>query len=252
MMAPAADDRGLDDEDRLPWLETAEESYEERAPIGRVILLVVAGLAIIAAAIAGLYWYQDRPSTGGGSGEMIAAPPGDYKVKPDQPGGMQVAGEGDSVFKASDGGEIANASVDLSAVPEAPLATGTRPAPKATPAPKAAAPRVSEAVPPPSGRLSADKGNAAAAKLPPVSGGGAGGAVVQLGSFPSAGAANTAWKQLSGRFGYLAQLGQSVQAAEVNGRTVHRLRVNTGSNAQAREVCGKLKVAGEPCFVVAQ
>jgi hypothetical protein len=37
----------------------------------------------------------------------------------------------------------------------------------------------------------------------------------------------------------------------VGGRTVQRLRVNTGSNAQAREVCGKLKVAGEACFVVA-
>ena len=82
--------------------------------------------------------------------------------------------------------------------------------------------------------------------------GGAGGAIVQLGSFPSAAAANAAWKQLSGRFGYLAGLGQSVQSAEVNGRTVHRLRVNTGSNAQAREVCGKLKVAGEACFVVAE
>ncbi|PCD03953.1 sporulation protein [Sphingomonas spermidinifaciens] len=249
-MAPAADDAALAEEDRLPWLETVEERYEEGAPMGRVILLVVLGLAIIAAAIAGLYWWQDRaPSTGGGSGELINAAEGDYKVKPDEVGGMQVAGEGDSVFKTSDGGQPSNASVDLSAVPEAPLATGARPAPKAAPTPVAGAARVSEAVPPP-GRGDAPAGKAGV-RLPPVATGGAGGAIVQLGSFPTTAAANAAWKQLSGRFGYLAGLGQSIEAAEVNGRTVQRLRVNTGSNAQAREVCGKLKVAGEACFVVA-
>lgn len=250
-MAPAADDHALAEEDRLPWLETADQGYEERAPIGRVILLVVAGLAIIGAAIAGLYWWQDRaPSSGGGSGELINAAEGDYKVKPDEPGGMQVAGEGDSVFKTSDGSNRADAAVDLSAVPEAPIAS-VRPAPTASPSPKAsAAPRVTAAVPPPSTRPeTAQKG--AAPRAAPVSSG-AGGAIVQLGSFPTPAAANGAWKQLSGRFGYLAGLGQSVQSAEVNGRTVHRLRVNTGSNAQAREVCGRLKVAGEACFVVAQ
>jgi hypothetical protein len=247
-MAPAADDSTLAEEDRLPWLETVEERYEERAPVGRVILLVLAGLAIIGAAIAGLYWWQDRPATGGGTGELINAAEGDYKVKPEEPGGMQVAGEGDSVFKTSDGGDTASAAVDLSAVPEAPIAGGARPAPKATPTSKTDAPRVSAAVPPPSPAVAPTQSGAPARPVPTNAG--AGGAVVQLGSFPSASAANGAWKQLSGRFGYLAGLGQSVQQAEVNGRTVHRLRVNTGSNAQAREVCGKLKVAGEPCFVV--
>ena len=251
-MAPAADDTAMAEEDRLPWLETVEERYEEGAPMGRVILLVVIGLAIIGAAIAGLYWWQDRaPSTGGGSGELINAAEGDYKVKPDEVGGMQVAGEGDSVFKTSDGGTTANAAVDLNAVPEAPLATGARPAPKPTATPTKGAARVTEAVPPP-GRSDPAAGKAAGVRLPPVAAGGAGGgAVVQLGSFPNTAAANAAWKQLSGRFGYLAGLGQSIEAAEVNGRTVQRLRVNTGSNAQAREVCGKLKVAGEACFVVA-
>lgn len=251
MMAPVAGDRVLTDEERLPWLETVEETFVERAPMGRVVVIVIAALLLVGAAVGALYWFQDRPATGDGSGQLIAAPPGDYKIKPEEPGGMQVAGEGDSVFKASDGGEIANGSVDLSAIPEAPLATGPRPAPAAMPTPKPAATRVSEAVPPPSGRLEAEKRNVAVAKARPAPGG-ATGAFVQIGSFPSSAAANTAWKQLSGRFSYLAALGQSIQVAEVNGRTVHRLRVGTGSNAEARQVCGKLKVAGEPCFVVAQ
>lgn len=249
-MAPAADEMNLREEDRLPWLETVEDSYDDGAPMGRVIVLVLIGLGIIAAAVAGLYWYQDRPSTGGGTGELIPAPQGDYKIKPDEPGGMQVAGEGDSVFKTSGGGAVTNATVDLSAVPEAPVAGDRRPMPQPTTAPDQGQAHVRAAVPAPSGRLDAAKASGSVA-VPAVTAGGAGGAVVQLGSFPSAASANVAWKQLSGRFGYLSQLGQSVQAAEVNGRTVHRLRVNTGSNAQAREICGKLKVAGEACFVVA-
>ncbi|CAN5718467.1 hypothetical protein BH11PSE6_BH11PSE6_23330 [soil metagenome] len=35
----------------------------------------------------------------------------------------------------------------------------------------------------------------------------------------------------------------------MNGNTVYRLRVNAGSANQASELCGKLKVAGEACFV---
>lgn len=241
-----AGDAGERDEDRLPWLETVDDAYEEGPSVGRVLLLVGIGLAVIVAAVLGIYWYQDRPVTGG-SGELIAAPEGDYKVKPDEPGGMQVAGEGDRVFTTSEGTQ-ANASVDLGAVPEAPMTARGRPSPaaKAAPADEVAKARVSADVPPPPTRSPARADTAPAVAAP----NGGGGAIVQLGSFPSAAVANTAWKQLSGRFGYLAALGQTVQAAEVNGRTVHRLRVNAGSAAQAREICGKLKVAGEACFVV--
>ena len=53
------------------------------------------------------------------------------------------------------------------------------------------------------------------------------------------------------RFAYIATLGKSVQTAEVGGRKVYRLRVNAGSANAAADVCGRLKVAGETCFVVA-
>ena len=64
-----------------------------------------------------------------------------------------------------------------------------------------------------------------------------------------AGRVNTAWNQLSRRFAYLAPLGKSVQTAEVKGKTVYRLRVNAGSANQASDLCGKLKLAGENCFI---
>src|SRR3546814_8869847 len=70
-----------------------------------------------------------------------------------------------------------------------------------------------------------------------------------LGSFPTEGQAKTAWTRVSKRFAYLAPLGQSIEKATVNGNTVYRLRVNAGSADQAKSVCGKLKVAGEACFI---
>lgn len=245
----SAGDTLHEDEDRLPWLETVDETYDDGPSVLRVALLIAVGLAVIAAAVLGIYWYQDRP-VASGTGDLIAAQEGDYKVKPDQPGGMQVAGEGDSVFKTSEGG-TSNSSVDLAAMPEAPIAPVAQATPKAQPsaAPSPAA-RVAADVPPPAAKNAAAARTARAAAAGMTGGATAGSAIVQLGSFPSAASANAAWKQLSGRFAYLSELGQTVQQAEVNGRSVHRLRVNAGSAAQAREICAKLKVAGEACFVV--
>ena len=78
---------------------------------------------------------------------------------------------------------------------------------------------------------------------------GGSGALIQLGAFPDEGGANAAWARLSKRFSYLAPLGKSVERGEKDGKSVFRLRVNAGSNGQAKELCGKLKVAGESCYV---
>lgn len=230
-------------DDGLPWLESAGEDYGEGGGQRRGLLLFVVAVAIIGAA-AFAWWWANQPGGGpGGTGELIAAPEGDYKTKPDQPGGMTVAGKGDQVFVTSEGG-ASNGSVDLAAVPEAPVQGTVQQ--KAPPPEVAGSKRVVANVPQAQGRLEA---RAPVQAAPPTARGTAGGSVVQLGSFPSEGGANGAWKQLSSRFSYLAPLGKAVEKAEVNGRTVFRLRVNAGSAAQARELCGKLKVAGEACFV---
>ena len=77
----------------------------------------------------------------------------------------------------------------------------------------------------------------------------ASGSLVQLGAYPSEAAANTAWTGFSKRFSYLAPLGKSVQSVAIGGRTLYRLRVNAGSANQAADICGRLRVAGESCFV---
>lgn len=235
------------DEDRLPWLETADLD-ERRGPTGlQIAAMVLLGLLLVGGIVFAIARYQDRAAGGGGAGgqgELIAAQEGDYKVKPDEPGGMRVEGEGDTAYRTSEGGQ-AKASMDTSAVPEPPVAAAK---PKA--APSAAAPttsRVVAAVPAAKGRLEA--------QAPVGAGGGAarpssgGGAVVQLGSFPAQAGAEAAWSGLAKRFSYLAGLGHTVEGAAVSGRTTYRLRVNAGSVGAARDLCGKLRIAGEPCYI---
>ena len=228
------------DEDRLPWLETVDEDYDEGPSIFRIVLMVVLGLAIIAAVIFGYYWYQKHQGTDG-NGALIEAQEGDYKVKPDDPGGLKVEGEGELAVATSDGAGGGNAAIDLNATPESPV-TGTRAAP-AGPVSGGSSTAV-VAIPASGGRLTATT-RASAPAIGPESRG----SLVQLGSFPDEATANMAWAQTAKRFTYLAPLGKSVQKADVNGRTVFRLRVNAGSAGAASELCGRLKVAGEACFV---
>ena len=101
------DNLDLDDEDRLPWLESAEDYDDdgEYSPV-RVALFVGVGLLLLAAIVGGIYWLQNRDGGGlDGSGELIAAQEGDYKVRPDDPQARKFEGEGDASFAASEGQE---------------------------------------------------------------------------------------------------------------------------------------------------
>lgn len=244
-MTSQADDNGFMTDERLPWLETVEPDDHGSGNAGRIIALALLGLAVLAGVIFGIYQLQ-KPHKAGGDGQLIAAQEGDYKVKPDDPGGLKVAGEGDAAI-ATSAGTNTSAAIDLRAVPEAPITghrTGATPAAGATATGK---PAVSAEVPAASAPLHAARPvTAPAASVP---GAGSGGAVVQLGAFPTEAAANAAWSAVAKRFSYVATLGKSIQAATVNGRTVHRLRVNAGSANAAADICGRLKVAGESCFV---
>lgn len=244
---------GNAEEDRLPWLEPVEdETAEEGVSAGRLIAGLVAALVILGCVVGGVYWLKQRVSApqvaANGGPATIAAPAGPYKTKPAEEGGMQVKGQGDSAYAASEGADP-NAKIDLSKVPEAPIAKGapapSAPAPapakpvetaKATPAPvkQAPAPAPKPAVPAPAPAKVAEA---------PVAGG-----TIQLGALPSEAAANAAWKSLSGRYAYLASLNHSVVKADVNGKTYYRLRAAAGGDASS--VCSKLKVAGEACTVV--
>lgn len=229
-------------EDRLPWLETVEPDEAAGPPLGRVLALVLLGLAILAAIIFAVYKLQHRETSA--DGELIAAQEGDYKVRPDDPGGLKVKGEGTTAV-ATSAGKTGNGAIDLKAVPEAPV-DGRRAQP--LPAKPAQGGRNAVAqIPASGGRLAAK---------PPLTTGGAvapgaasGGSLVQLGAYPSEAVANSAWDSFARRFSYLSALGKSVQPVASGGKTLYRLRVNAGGANQAADICGRLKVAGESCFV---
>ena len=231
-------------EDRLPWLETVEPDEPMHRPWGRILLTLLLALIALAALVFGLNRHQGQQA--GGNGELIAAQEGDYKVKPDDPGGLKVEGEGNSAIATSAGKDAGSGAIDLKAVPEAPVA-GQHPHPAATSRAAPAGHNAVAQVPAPGGRL------VAAAPVATVhaaaAGTSGGGSLVQLGAFPSEATANAAWNGLSKRFGYLAPLGKSVQPVSLGGKTLYRLRVNAGSANQAADICGRLKVAGEPCFI---
>mgnify|MGYP001356277847 CR=1 FL=1 len=71
------------EDDRLSWLEKAEtaERDENGSGLGGVLVLVGIGLALIAAAIFGWWWLHSSHGAAG-SGDLIQAQPGPYKVKP--------------------------------------------------------------------------------------------------------------------------------------------------------------------------
>jgi hypothetical protein len=211
----------MGEDDRLPWLEAVEEEDEPGGPsIAKMIGAIVIGLITIGIIVGGLFWLGNRNSAGG-DGEIIAAPEGDYKVRPDDPGGMNVAGEGDTAYAASEGAQP-KGRLDTSAVPERPVTQAPaqprpQPRPQARPAPPApAAPAAS-------------------------------GPTIQLGAFSSQASASRAWTALSGRFRYLAPLSHSIVPVQSGGRTLYRLRA---TGADAGGVCRRLQIAGEDCAVV--
>ena len=237
-----ADEVGLRDEERLPWLETVDPDEGEGPGLGRVVALVLLGLAVLAGIVFGIYKLQHREVPA--DGELIAAQEGDYKIRPDDPGGLHVNGEG-SAAVATSAGRPHEGAIDVRAVPEAPV-DGRRAA-QPLPTREAGGRTAATAVPASGGRLVAPA--PVAAPRAPAPGSASGGSLVQLGAFPTEAVANSAWTSLSKRFAYLAPLGKSVQPVATNGKTLYRLRVNAGSANQAADLCGKLKVAGENCFI---
>ena len=214
---------GLEDPDRLPWLETADGyDYEEGASPLKVAGMVLGGLILLAAIVGGIYWAQHKQGGGKtGNGELIAAQEGDYKVKPEDDGGKTFEGEGDSAFAASEGTKT-GATIAPAAKPA--VATATPPAPAAAPAATKAAP------------------NAA----PP-----AGAVIVQLGAFGDSAKAEAAWAAFGKRFGFLAGTNRRIAEANVEGgRKVFRLQAVTANAAAAQQLCAKLKAAGENCLIV--
>lgn len=72
---------------------------------------------------------------------------------------------------------------------------------------------------------------------------------VQLGVRSSAAEAKAAFHQLQAKYAQLAGKPELIRQAEVNGKTIYRVRVGPLEKAQAASLCSALQGAGGQCFV---
>ena len=127
-------------------------------------------------------------------------------------------------------------------VAEAPAAAPPEPAP--APAPRVKAPQRVAAVAP--------EATSAIAAPPPVAAApsaGGGGYAVQLGVRTSESEAQAAFRQMQGKYSQLSGQPALIRQAEVNGKTIYRVRVGPLGKTEATSLCTQLQGAGGQCFV---
>lgn len=214
----------------------------------------------------------------------VLTSPGPWKQPPSGPDvdGIPVEGQGQVIYGTGVGQET-EAVIDTSALPEDPLprpgigATQTRPGigasqtrpgteievlpavdealesdarivtPAPAPAPKA--PKPVDTVVPKEVRAPPIQPKVITAP-PAAPQASATGSVLQLGAFSSQARARAAFKSLTDRYSYLEGLEPMIVPHESDGKTLYRLRSQAAGAAAAKDICGRLRVAGEPCTVV--
>ncbi len=217
-------------DEALPWLEPVYDEDQPRGVSARKMLAALLMVAVAVAIIAGTLFYLGRQRGGSGPPELIRAEAGPFKVRPTDPGGLDVAGDSGTAF-ATGAGEDQDSRLDVGKMDEPPPPPLPVPGEekKPTPPPPAAKP-----VPPP-----------VAPDAAPVIAGAAG-PTVQLGAYGSTAKAETAWRMLSSRFPAVA--GMAKQIVPYSGG--FRLRAGAGSTEQAKAACAAVTAGGENCFVV--
>ena len=218
-------DQRTEYDEQLPWLQAVEDEDEPQGLSARKMLAALL-VVLLAAALVGatFFWLGRRDAEVNGPPELIRAEPGPYKVKPPNPGGLDVAGESQTAFETS-AGEDKDAQLDLNALPEESVAKA-----KETPetAPKHIPPNETKVPVQPEPKPT-----------------GAPGSVIQIGAFANQAQAERAWSALSARFPSIASMSKMI--VPFSGGI--RLRAGAGSPAEARQACQMLKAAGENCFV---
>lgn len=216
------------DTEALPWLEAVDDEDQPRGVSARKMLGALLMVGVAVAIIAGTLFYLGRQSGGSGPPELIRAEAGPYKIKPTDPGGLDVAGDSGTAF-ATGAGEDQDSKLDVGKMDEPPPplpVAGEEKKPVPPPSPKPVpAPVAAEATP----------------AVPAVVG-----PTVQLGAYGSTAKAETAWRMLSSRFPAVG--GMTKQIVPYSGG--FRLRAGAGSSEQAKAACAAVTAGGENCFVV--
>ena len=211
-----------DDDARLPWLEGDDEDYDDGGS-GQLIGFVLGGVLLLALIVGGLWWLTRGTDDGDlvADGSTIEAPDQPYKERPEDPGGRELEGTGDTSYAVSEGQER-----------PAQLGTPGASDDSAEPgvAPVEAEPESSEALP---GASPADTG----------------GVGVQVGAYTSREKAEAGWSSLAGRLSQLSGLRHRIVEGQADIGKVFRLQAVASDAAAARTLCRELQAAGQNCYV---
>jgi hypothetical protein len=244
---------------------------ERRAAEGR--RLVLTGGAIGVVLLAFVIGYAALTGGGPNAVPIITAPTAPLKVKPSDPGGLDLPAQSSQLLGGVGSGGTANLAPAPEVANPAGLAASQNqpPAPAPAPPPAASLPPPAVAVPsvpetaaqpgsgpathivPPS-KSAARVGNLAQEYAPPASHAGKGGHVqVQLAALESSDAAHAEWEHLAHRMPDLFQ-GRSpiFMHADVNGRSFWRVRTaGFASVSAAATFCDAVRGQGGRCTVAA-
>lgn len=209
--AMEAQELELDDDERLPWLESADDEGDEQGvDAGRIVGFVILALLVLAVVLGG-GWYLLK---GRGNPELVAdgstieAPAGPYKERPENPGGRIAEGTGD----------VAPA-VGLGQSQQGRLAQ-------------------EQDVPPP-GAAESEAGGAEASTA----------VAVQVGAFSSRETAQRGWTTLTRQTDVLSGVKHRIVEGKADIGTVYRLQAVAGDVAAAKRLCDALEADGVACQV---
>ncbi|MEO0062378.1 MAG: hypothetical protein RLZZ08_938 [Pseudomonadota bacterium] len=216
-----------DPDERLPWLEAADDDFDEGVDSGRILAFALIGLLAVAALVGALWWFtRDRPDPEMiADGSTVEAPAEPYKVKPADQGGEKVAGTGDKSFEVAEG-----RTVEGRIAGEGPAA-----APAAVPTPGIDR-----------DQNGASAGAGTATQAPAAVSGGVG---VQVGAYSSKDKAEAGWTQLQSRLSPLQGRSHRVIQGTADSGAIFRLQAVSGSVADAEALCHALRTAGGDCQV---
>jgi sporulation related protein len=204
-----------DGEERLPWLESDDDYEQPGVDTGRIVAFAAVGLLAVVLLLGALWWFTgDRTDEElVADGSVIEAPDEPYRTRPDDPGGQQVAGTGDTSFEVGEGqsveGQIAG--------------SGDVPAP------------------------SIDREQTGAATAKP--GAAAGSVGVQVGAYSTRAQAETGWSQLSGRIEALRGRNHRIVQGTADSGTIYRLQALASTANEADTLCRTIKSQGGDCQV---
>lgn len=201
-----------DSGERLPWLESDDDFEQPGVDTGRIVAFAGIGLLVVVLAIGALWWFLGERSSGGlvADGSVIEAPEEPYKSRPEDPGGREVEGTGQTSFEVAEGEEI-----------EGRIATREVPVP------------------------SLDREQDGESKVVPA----VPGVGVQVGAYATRAAAEAGWTTLSSRFEPLQGRSHRILEGTADSGTIYRLQAVAGSVEEADSLCRAVKAVGGDCQV---